>query len=206
MALETLTGRTPSCASSARRPGRFEPVLDLIAAGAFDDVQRIETVSPGEYRPGHEHKDDFCFAAVLHELCRPAPDETRLESMLGRLETALDGQSPVRLEVLRSLALREQSLFDISFQALLAQRTVQIAADKERGVIEEPVVMAERQVFIEGLAMLRLAGYRGLATDESISIVRLWPAFPSAYRSPTHRWRAGSRSATPACPELPDRL
>jgi hypothetical protein len=146
--------------------GRFEPVLDLIAAGAFEDVQRIRELSPGEFRAGHEYEDDHWYAASLHELSKPSPDEYCLMLALDSFEKALDGMSAVRLNVLRALVVRDQGLFVGSFQTLLAQRTVQLAADKERGLLEEPALMAECQVYIEGLAMLRLAGRSGLTTDE----------------------------------------
>lgn len=149
-----------------RSLGRFEPLLDLIAAGDLDRVRRIEALSPAAYRPGHEYEDDHWYAALLHELCQESPDETRLESMLDSFEKALEGSAKTRLDICRALVARDQERFLSSFQELISQHEIQITKDRERGILDEPAFIAHQQICIEGLAMLRLAQCRGLSTDE----------------------------------------
>ena len=123
---------------------------------------------PVEYsrRLGQAREDDYWYAAMLHELCKPSPDETSLASMMENLQRALDGLETVRLDGMRAIVGRDQGSFDDAFQALLAHRSEEIAIDKARGILGDAAVIAERQVFIEGLAILRLASRRGLTSDE----------------------------------------
>ncbi|HXU83822.1 MAG TPA: Imm49 family immunity protein, partial [Polyangia bacterium] len=144
--------------------GRYEPLLDGIAAADWTRVEHIRALSPPDYRPGHEYEDDHWYARILHELAAPAPDEAGLPAMLESFEKALQGLTPARLEVCRALAARDQQAFDAAFEGLLDQQAAQIEEDKKRGKLEDPVVIAQRQVSIEGLAILRLAERRGLTT------------------------------------------
>jgi hypothetical protein len=144
--------------------GRYQPVLDAIAAGDLERVRRIRALSPAEFRPGHEYEDDHWYAQVLHELCEATPDEGKFPAMLEAFDKSLGGVDPSRLQVCQALVARDQDGFAAAFEALLAQHTAQIAKDKARGKLEDPATVAQRQVFVEGLAVLRLAERRGLTT------------------------------------------
>ena len=66
----------------------------------------------------------------------------------------------------------------MAFADLLHARDLEIEAAKEAGQLEEPHVVALRRVFVEGLAILRLAERRGLRTE------REYRYCPSLARTP----------------------
>jgi hypothetical protein len=137
--------------------GRVEPLLDAVAAADFQSARQIAALSLRQWLEGHEYEDDFCYAQIVQGLISVPTDVTRLQELFDRFERVLDGQSDARLDVSRALARRDQTAFEEAFDALLAQRTRQIEADKARKRLEEPVMMAERQIYIEGLALLQIA-------------------------------------------------
>ncbi|MEW6381915.1 MAG: Imm49 family immunity protein [bacterium] len=145
--------------------GRYEPLLDAIAAGDFELAHRIIELSPAEWQKGHEYEDDYCYAQVLHRLVQEPVPEQEIPPLFKQFEAYLEGQPSARLDVCRAIVEQDQPAFDEAFADLLDDREAQIAANKARGQLEEPSVVAQRQVFIEGLALLRLAGRRGLATQ-----------------------------------------
>jgi hypothetical protein len=161
--------------------GRFDPVLDAIAAGAFGEVQRIRALSPRTFRAGHEYEDDHAYARILHDLCEDAPTAEDLSSGLDELEKASADLNSPRFPVCRALVERSQGGFDESFEDLLRFHASEVAKEKARGRLEDVQVIAERRVSIEGLAILRLAEKRGLATERDYlycpSLARL-PAGP----------------------------
>jgi hypothetical protein len=61
----------------------------------------------------------------------------------------------------------------------LTERELEIEADRKRGQPEEYWVIAERRVFIEGLALLRLAGLLGMRTQAAYAMC------PAPARGPT---------------------
>jgi hypothetical protein len=148
-----------------RASGRYEPLLDVIASGDLELARRIASLSPAEFRAGHEYEDDYCYAQILHRLVQLVPPEPEIVPLLDQFAAYLDGEDSARFDLCQALTNRDQGAFDKAFAALLDERDAQIEAEKERGQLEEPPVIAQRQVFVEGLALLRLAEGRGLATD-----------------------------------------
>ena len=145
--------------------GRYESLLDAIAAGDLELARSIAALSPVEFRAGHEYEDDYCYAQVLHRFVMIPPGDTEIPPLLERWEGYLDGQPSGRLDVCRALLNAEQGAFDAAFDDLLGEQDRQIAKNKARGQLEEPQVVAQREVFVEGLALLRIAESRGLVTQ-----------------------------------------
>lgn len=145
--------------------GRYEPLLDALAAGDLALIRRIIDLSPSQWLRGHEYEDDYCYAQLIHALVtgRSATPETA--TVIERFQAVLEGNPSARYQLSRALIEQNQAAFDDSFEALLDHRADQILADKAKGQLEEPQVVAQRQVFVEGLALLRLAALRGLSTQ-----------------------------------------
>jgi Immunity protein 49 len=145
--------------------GRYQPLLDVIAAGDFGLARNIVELLPTEWQKGHEYEDDYCYAQILHRLVQETPPEEEFAPLLEQFEVYLDGEESARLHVCRALVGRNQEAFDEAFEMLLNEQDAKIAADRERGQMEDPEIVAQRQVFVEGLAILRLAERRGLTTQ-----------------------------------------
>jgi hypothetical protein len=166
--------------------GRVDGILDAVAASDFPTARAIVALSPTAWRQGAEYEDDFCYAQVLHGLLAPQVDRNRLDGLFARAETVIAGQADARLSVAKAIYDRSQPAFDESFEALLAGRTAQIEADKLRNKIEEPIMMANRQVYVEALALLNIAVRLGLVAQQeylycpSIARLPMQKPFPSA--------------------------
>lgn len=146
--------------------GRFDAVINAVAAADFDLAREIAELSPSEWRQGHEYEDDYCYAQLLHGFVQQPVPEDELPSVADRLEAYLDGEPLPRLDVCRALLSRDQGAFDEAFADLIDWREAEIAAAIARSQAESPPVMVQRLVFVEGLAVLRLAEHRGLVTQD----------------------------------------
>jgi hypothetical protein len=136
---------------------RVDPFLDAVAAADFASARQIVSLSLSNWLQGHEYEDEFCYAQMLHGLIEVPTDVTRIGSLGDRFEQVLDGQPDARLDVSRAIVRRDQTAFDEAFEALLAQRTRAIERENERKRVEEPTMIAERQIYVEGLAFLQIA-------------------------------------------------
>jgi Immunity protein 49 len=158
--------------------GRYEALLDSVAAGDLALARHIADLSPGEFREQHEYEDDYCYAQCLHRLIREEPPRDEFRAFFVRWAAYLDGKDTARLRVCKALSDRDQNAFDEAFEALLDEQQAKIEADKERDQLEDPSVVAKRRVFVEGLALLRLADQHGLRTQ------REYRYCPSLARAP----------------------
>jgi hypothetical protein len=144
--------------------GRHDALADAIAAGDFALACEIGDLAPAEWRKEREYEDDYCYGRILRTLLDATPEDS-LKPLFTQFDTYLEGAENPRLDVARALASRHVAAFETAFDDLLRSRGHQIDADEERGQLETPEVMAERQVFVEGLALLRLADLRGIETQ-----------------------------------------
>ncbi len=147
-----------------RGAGRYLPVCDAIAAGDSRLVEEIVRLSPEQFLAGHEYEDDCCYAQLIHGLATGRNE--RAPEWLARFERYLEGETNPRYSTAKALLEHDQALFDRAFPELLAAREREIAADIKRGQIESAHITAFRRVFVEGLAVLRLAEGAGLATED----------------------------------------
>jgi hypothetical protein len=165
-----------------RASGRYLPLFDAIAAAEFSLARNITELSPVEFMQGHEYEDDYCYAQIVQGLVTGRND--RAENLLTRFERYMETGSSGRLMVVKALLGQDQSNFDSAFEQLISDRELEIAADIERGQIESPQVKAFRRIFVEGLAVLRLAERTGLKTEDeyrfcpSIARIPMTEPFP----------------------------
>lgn len=145
--------------------GRVEPLLDAVAAGDMELAYRIAWISPRAWEPQREYEEDFCYAQILHRLIHGVQSPAVYQPFLDQFNAALKGRLDARLPVVSALVQRSQADFDAAFDDLIDARRKAILAAIRRAQIEDPPVLAERQVFIEGLALLRLAERQGLQTQ-----------------------------------------
>lgn len=144
--------------------GMLEPLHDSLAAADWGLARQLTETAPAAFRPGHEYEDDFCVSQLLRQLLAGTPDPAAWGALLQRTERALGGPDHPRLLVCRAIGARDQSAFDAAFDALVQSRIDEIEEARDREPAEPPV-LAQRAVFVEGLAMLQLARRAGLSTE-----------------------------------------
>jgi hypothetical protein len=137
--------------------------LDAIAADDFALARSIADLSRKTWHQGHEYEDDFCYAQILFSLIGRARDPVALEALFSRYEAVLDGEAEPRLDAVRALVTMDHAGFEKALEALLSRHADRIEKDKARHKIEDAVVIAERQVCVEAVALLRIAERLGFA-------------------------------------------
>lgn len=161
-----------------RVSGCYEPLLDAVAAGDLALVGEIAQLSPVDFRPPDEYEDDYCYAQIVERLCRERVPEKDLLPLLDRFEAYLAGDNNPRLTICQALAARDTERFSEAFDSYLGEFETRIQKNVARGQLEDVHVLAQRHVSVEGLAILRLAGRRGIATEAE------YPYCPSLARRP----------------------
>lgn len=140
-------------------------LFDSISAGAIGLSLRIISLTPTRFFPGQEYEDDYCYSQIVHHLLSGSKNRHDLDQLLKRFETCIDGQSNVRFNICKALVDNSQKAFDRSFSDFLCAHEDKVSDDKSRGQLEDPVVVAQRLVSIESLAILQIALFRGLKTE-----------------------------------------
>jgi len=148
-------------ASSSRGTSFF----DALAADAFDVAKEIAMLSPDAVVAGEEYEEDFYYVRFLHWFVRGGNAAgPELDALLARFELALEGGWSSRLDVCRALRAGDGDAFALAFDSLLLDRQNEVREMAPRAE-DEVVVALDSQIFVEGLALLRLADREGLPTE-----------------------------------------
>jgi len=159
---------------------RIDGLLDALAASDLNLCRQLIAATRFTWLENSEYEDDFCYAQLIHRLVLQEKEETGATALINQFERVLDGKPSARLDVCRALLSRDQPAFDEAFDNLIHEREAKIEADKARFQLEEAEVLSQRLIFVEGLAVLRLATLYGLQTESDYlfcpSIARLTEA------------------------------
>lgn len=148
-----------------RVASRCDPFIDTVAAGDLDLARLIAALSPDEWWPEHEYEDDFCYALFLHRAIQVDAMSQDFKPLILQFENSLEGAESARLDVCRALISGEQQEFDDAFAGMLEEHEARIEEDKSRGAMEHVHALARRAIFVEGLALLRVAESLSFRTD-----------------------------------------
>jgi hypothetical protein len=155
---------------------RAVPFLDALACGDFDTARAISQSITAVWMPELEYREDFLFFQFLFECLFRARDEDRCRELLSEYEQVLQGNADGRLNVARALLERDAAAFGEALQQLTQQHRDYHARMRASGGLPEGQLLSEGKVFIEGLALVRVAESRGLACDDE------YPLIPSLIR------------------------
>ncbi len=143
---------------------RSPSLLDTIAADNFALAGELLQGSPTDWRDGEEYEEDFCYHRFLGLLASSAPPPL-LSKHLDRF-AGVQQDDETRLAVCRALLDADSAQFALAFEDLLSLREAEVHED--RGLAEEDLGVAlGSRVFIEGLAVLKLARRRGLPVEDA---------------------------------------
>lgn len=138
---------------------RSGSMLDCIAGDHPALAAEVFGASPVAPRPGDEYEDDFWWQRLLGSLLVSAPlDESRRAA--AALDVAARGTG-ARVALATALLERDRGRFAAAFEDLLAERDAERGGEVRRAGGDLGVAAGAR-VFIEGLAVLKLARHLGL--------------------------------------------
>jgi hypothetical protein len=156
--------------------GRCTSFFDALVAEDYDLAKEISDLSPDDVIAGEEYEEDFCYMRFLFLFAKCGNTAgAELDGILARFEKSLDGAWSSRLDVCRALRAADADAFALAFESLLLDRENEIRDMRGRAEEEVPVAL-DSQLFVEGLALLRLADREGLATE------RQYPGCPAIAR------------------------
>jgi hypothetical protein len=145
--------------------GRSAGLFDALAAGNAGSAREIAALAPASWRADCEYEDDHCWARLVGLAVAGGEAVAQAAPLLERFEAALRGADSARLAVARAFVHDDAAAFATAFEALLDERGREIDDAIEAGEMDDPVVLAGRRVFVEGLALLALAQARGWPTE-----------------------------------------
>lgn len=172
--------------STARPAGRFTcasqiaPFFDALTADDFTLAEKIAVLSPEVWLEDDEFEDDFWYARFLYSLILSGLEPTEeTTNALGNLKRVKADNTLARTAICTALANGDQNLFDESIERMIEERTAYNESKVGRLIPNRLDFQTGRHLYLEGLALLRLAEHIGIATAPE------YPLMPRLARLPT---------------------
>jgi hypothetical protein len=159
------------------------PFADALVAGQPDLALGIARLAARKPDPSFEYEDDFLLHHFLHQLLLTirGAGTADLPALLERWEAVLEGGSDTYLDACRALLHRQAHAFDDALQATVDARLLKFQKLPRDSGPNDELRKTEGALFMNGLAMLRLAELQGMDTR------REFPSLPSLARVPVGR-------------------
>jgi hypothetical protein len=152
-----------ACPEEQKITSQGRPFLDALDGGYFDAAVSIARQSRTTWNPGHEYEEDFLY---VHQLMLIAMEEASEDgAALARLEALEPGTDPERVDLCRSLIVKDSAAFAGALTANLYNRRDKVEAMIKRGALPDELSAWMRYFAGEGLALVRLAERRGMQTE-----------------------------------------
>ena len=147
---------------------RNSAIFDALSAAQVHIAAQIAGMSSSIWSPDDEYEDDFWYAHfinlfVLYTVTRKA---IHFDEVLNSFEASLKGASDIRYKLCRALLEKNAGDFEFYFECLLKERSTLIRSDEDTAIGEEISFNLEKHVYIEGLALLRLAENVGINCNQ----------------------------------------
>ncbi len=161
-----LLGRMPPSEKEASRfckISRANGFFDALAADRADLAGRIIAVSAHRRNADFEYEDDYAYVRFLYGLLLGSTEEDQ-QAIIDAWSAAADVPS-AKYGVCLALLGRDAGAFCVAFEGLLDWRKSELEAEMRSLSRDEMAFAGNRHVYVEGLALLRLADMLGLATE-----------------------------------------
>jgi immunity protein 49 of polymorphic toxin system len=146
------------------------PLLAALAAGNFPQADAIAAASTTTWQHAEvrEYEDEFLWAVILQQLARlkPPPAAT-VQGLIARLEKVNKKEYGSRCAVARALLASDAKEFSKAFSAARLEYEIRIEAEAKAFGTPVTSFAPHRFLWLEGLALLRLAERAGLALEEA---------------------------------------
>lgn len=137
---------------------RAQPLLDALALNQLPLARGMGAKMDTPWAPKMEPEEDFRYFDLLSgPLLERQPDEARLAAFERCLE-----EPSARFDALAALMRQDADAFWEALSVLTRQWEEGIEADRRQDALDAYFAQTEASIFVEGLALVRLAGLWGI--------------------------------------------
>lgn len=165
------------------------PLFDAIACRDLEAARRICERAAVPWRTEEEYEDDFLYFSIVAQRFFLGGTAASLQHLLQRYETVLDGADDPRFVLCQSLVQHDAAAFDAGLRMLVEQREDDYAQGVQADQLLEEDWSTEGNIFVEGMALLRLGRLTGMTVPQEVLFV---PDIAVNSESPSfdaERWR-----------------
>lgn len=142
------------------------PFFDSIASGDLACAREIARNSRVTWHENEEFEDDFLYILFLMKHFFLQGTQSECEAILQRFEEILEGEPDAHLDICKAFTSSDAKEFHIAFDDLIEKHESRFKKLVDSEMILPEEFATEGKLFVEGLALLRLAETKGFALED----------------------------------------
>ncbi|MFP2924797.1 Imm49 family immunity protein [Pyxidicoccus sp. 3LG] len=160
-----------------------------LAAGDMATATKIAAHSPGTHAVGWEDEEDFLFFLFLQQMLRAPAEADPLLRLLDRWNGIVKGEPTPYLTACEALLRRDASQFATAFEEMLEARKDNLRKYQKQLDFDRELHATEGKVYLNGLALIRLAESRGIQACERSEMIPRPALMARCPQLPENAWR-----------------
>ncbi len=137
-----------------------------LVAGDLKTAREIARLSAPEYSPGYEYEEDFQLYHFMQQFLLQPTKKAVHQPLLQRWDEILEGNGSGYLDACEGLVSNDEDTFKSGLESMIATREAEFEGYKELLTFDAGLYACEGKVFMEGLAVLRLAELANIKLPE----------------------------------------
>lgn len=168
---------------------RADAFFDAIASGDRACASSIATLASTKPKLDRELLDDFYYVRLLMDRFFGNASEAEIGQSLADFEAALEGTPTPAFEVCKALLAADSDSFHQALGGLIAAHKAFYAKGVSTGRISEEDWAINGCIFIEGLALVRLATWAGMTSEPEYPLIPSVSLMNTSLPSDPNIWR-----------------
>ena len=147
---------------------RFNPFFDALVCKNHPLAVKIAEQHPKLCNQNYEYPEEFYYYHFLMEFFLEK-ERDQIEQILKAYETILDGNPDIRFDLCQSLYEVNAETFEENLHSLIQLWESEQKNMQEKELLPPEIIETEGSIFLEGIALLRIAQNTGIRLDNSFS-------------------------------------
>jgi hypothetical protein len=147
------------------------PFYDSVACVDLDTAREISRYARNTWNPEEEYEDDFLYVTFLMKMFFLDADNEDLSSIVQRYKVLGAEAGDPRFDICASFLENDNSRFERALDRLIRNYDEHYKTGMKRDEILEEEWATEGQLFVEGLALVRLAWIHGFYTETNYQFI-----------------------------------
>lgn len=147
------------------------PFFDSISCNDFTTAHGIARTLKCPFNKDEEYEDDFIFVSFLMQKFFLDSSPSCLEETMKRFEVALDGIESARFDICTAFMNKDDKLFSKSLKTLIKEHAERYNEGRKQEYMLEEEWATDGQLFIEGLALIRLAEHMRMSVEGNYALI-----------------------------------
>ncbi len=161
----------PTIPNESKITSQQTAFFDAVACGDFETAKEISKISRMTFNPDEEYEDDFLYVMILMKKFFLNASEQEVKVLFQKYQELSEASGETRVDICAAFIENNAEQFEKALNDLIKTRAKDFKERLAKDEILEEAYSTEGQLFVEGLALVRLANKLNFPTQKNYKFI-----------------------------------